>query len=134
VNGASADVAVLEGTVKVEGTAGDPKGQSAQVTLDQAVDYDASGAVSAIHAADANRIRAWQANRVVYTDMALAAALQDYNRYVRVPIVVGDPALAVRHINGVFRIGDQPAFVDALEQGLHVKAVATGSAIVLQKR
>jgi len=134
VNGASAAVAVLVGTVKVEGSAGDPKGQSVQVTLGQAVDYSAAGDLSAVHAADANRIRAWQAHRVVYTDMALASALQDYNRYLRVPIVVGDPSLAARHVNGVFRIGDQTAFIHALEEGLHVKAVATGSEIVLQKQ
>lgn len=134
VNGGSAAVAVLVGTVKVEGSAGDPKGQSVQVTLGQAVDYTAAGDLSAVHAADANRIRAWQAHRVVYTDMALASALQDYNRYLRVPIVVGDPSLAARHVNGVFRIGDQTAFIHALEEGLHVKAVATGSEIVLQKQ
>jgi len=134
VNGASAAVSVLVGTVKVEGTAGDPKGQTAQVTLGQAVDYTAAGAVSAVRAADANRIRAWQAHRVVYTDVALAVALQDYNRYLRVPIVVGDPSLAARHVNGVFLIDDPTSFIDALEQGLHVKAVATGSEIVLQGR
>jgi transmembrane sensor len=134
VNGASATVDVLKGAVKVEGSAGDPKGQAAQVTFGQGVDYTAAGAVSAIRTADTNRIRAWQAHRVVYTDIALDAALQDYNRYVPVPIVIGDPTLAARHINGVFRIGDQTAFLDAIEQGLHVKAVPMGSRIVLQRR
>jgi ferric-dicitrate binding protein FerR (iron transport regulator) len=68
-------------------------------------------------------IRGWQAHRIVFSDVALAAALKEYNRYVTVPIVLGNPELAQRHINGVFVMGDESAFLGALRQGLHLQAV-----------
>ncbi len=53
--------------------------------------------------------------------MSLQDAVQEYNRYTKTPIVVGDTALGERHINGVFKIGDKSGFLGALEKGLHVK-------------
>ena len=35
---------------------------------------------------------------------------------------------------GVFRMGDETAFLDALEQGLHLTATATPTGTVLQPR
>jgi transmembrane sensor len=88
--------------------------------------------VSAIRPADAGRIRGWQAQRIVFSDVALSEALREYNRYIKVPIVLGDPSLATRRINGVFRIGDENAFLGSLQQGLHVKISKTDSQTMLQ--
>jgi len=121
VNAGSAAVTVIEGTVTVSASSG--SGAAAvPVNAGQAVDYTAAGAVSPPHPADVGRIQGWELHRIVFSDVTLAQALADYNRYSEVPIVLQAPGLESRHINGVFRIGDEQAFLGALEQGLHLKA------------
>ena len=131
---ATATVSVLKGRVLVRPAEQTGAGTSTVVTAGQAVDYTAEGATSAVRNADAGKVRGWLAQRIVFSDVTLAAALADYNRYTKTPIVIADPALADRRINGVFRIGDQAAFINALEQGLHVSATPNGQSIVLQAR
>jgi transmembrane sensor len=99
-----------------------------------AVAYAADQSRSGIRTADINAIRGWQAHWIVFTDKALSDALDEYNRYTKLPIVLGDPGLAARRINGVFRIDDQTAFIKALEQGLRVAATPTDKSIVLKPR
>lgn len=131
---AAVAVSVLKGVVAVQATEMPQDGRNAKVSAGEAVDYTAQGTISAIRSADIDKVRAWQAQRILITNAALADALTDYNRYTKIPIVLGDPDLASRHINGVFRIGDETAFLNALEQGLHVTATRTDSAIVLHRR
>lgn len=127
----SAAVSVLEGTVSV--VAGESSdAEHVAVTAGQAVDYSLAGAISVPRPADVGRIRGWQASHLVFSDVSLAAALEDYNRYRTVPIVLGEPQLGERRINGVFRIGDEEAFLGALQQGLHVRVVRGDAQIVLQ--
>jgi transmembrane sensor len=133
ISGDAAAVTVLEGTVKVEANEGADTGEPLPVSAGQAVEYTRTGVVSPIRPADAVKIRGWQSQRIVFRDMEVGEALREYNRYSKIPIVLATPALATRHINGVFRIGDTNAFLGALQQGLHVKAVTTDSQIVLSK-
>jgi transmembrane sensor len=131
---AAVAVSVLKGTVAVQSLEKPQDGRTAQISAGEAVDYTAEGTTSAIRSADTDKVRAWQAQRILITNAALADALADYNRYTKTPIVLGDPDLASRHINGVFRIGDETAFLNALEQGLHVTVTRTDSAVVLHRR
>jgi transmembrane sensor len=133
ISGETTAVSVLEGTVTVRPTEGRQDGGATQISAGQAVEYK-DGAASAIRAADAGKVRGWLAQRIVFSNVALAAALTDYNRYIKTPIVLGDPNLGAKHINGVFRMGDERAFLDALEQGLHLTATATPTGTVLQPR
>jgi transmembrane sensor len=125
----AATVSVLEGAVTVAAGSG-----STPVAAGEVVDYGADGRVSAPRAANVTQIRGWLTQRIVFSDEPLAEALEDYNRYSTSPIVLADPALGSRHINGVFRIGDEQAFLGALEQGLQLKATRTGTQIVLAPR
>jgi transmembrane sensor len=133
ISGETTAVSVLEGTVTVRPTEGREDGSATQISAGQAVEYK-DGATSAIRAADAGKVRGWLAQRIVFSNVALAAALTDYNRYIKTPIVLGDPNLGAKRINGVFRMGDERAFLDALEQGLHLTATATPTGTVLQPR
>ena len=121
-----AAVSVLEGSVTV-GAGGDAVAAPVAVAAGSGVGYTPQGAVSAIRPAEVRRIEGWRTQRIVVNDLPLDAALAEYNRYTRIPIVLGDPALGSRHINGVFHIGDEAAFLSAMEQGLHLK-VAQGDA------
>jgi transmembrane sensor len=92
------------------------------VSAGNGVGYSQEGAVSQLRPAEVNRIQGWRTQRMIFNDIPLDAALAEYNRYSRRPIVLSNPALGSRHINGVFHIGDEAAFLSALDQGLHLKA------------
>jgi transmembrane sensor len=130
IEGNRADVSVLEGTVTVQSSGAEQQ----SVTAGQTVDYAQGGAVSAPHPADTTKIRGWQTQRIVINDTTLADALAEYNRYTKLPIVLGSPELRDRRVNGVFHIGDEDAFLGALEQGLHVKISRTATQIVIESR
>jgi transmembrane sensor len=102
------------------------------VSAGNGVGYSQEGAVSQLRPAEVNRIEGWRTQRMVFNDIPLDTALSEYNRYSRRPIVLSNPALGARHINGVFHIGDEAAFLSALDQGLHLKATKGDTQTVLQ--
>lgn len=134
VEGTAVSVAVLSGRVSVVSGVQPHSVTGPAVTAGQRVSYSAGQPVSPPVDADIGVIRGWQAHRIVFSNVTLAVALQEYNRYVTIPIVLGDPELAQRHINGVFVIGDESAFLGALRQGLHLQAVRTPTETTLVLR
>ncbi len=129
---AGAAVSVLEGTVTVGGDANSTSLPAVAVAAGSGVGYSQQGGVSALRPAEVDRIQGWRTQRMVFNDIPLNTALAEYNRYTRTPIVLSDPALGSRHINGVFHIGDEAAFLSALDQGLHLKATRGDAQTVLQ--
>jgi transmembrane sensor len=127
-----AAISVLEGTVMVGGSDHAAALPPVAVSAGNGVGYSPEGAVSELRPAEVNRIQGWRTQRMVFNDIALDTALAEYNRYSHKPIVLGNPALGARHINGVFHIGDEAAFLSALDQGLHLKATKGDAQTVLQ--
>ena len=138
IEGIAVSVAVLSGSVSVvsgaqpDSVTGPAAGSA--VIAGQRVSYSVGEAVSPPVAADIGVIRGWQSHRIVFSDVTLATALKEYNRYVTLPIVLGNPELAQRHINGVFVMGDESAFLGALRQGLHLQAVQSPTQTTLVLR
>ncbi len=126
-----AAVSVLEGTVTVGGGSA-ASAPAIAVSAGSGVGYSPAGAVSDLRPAEVNRIEGWRTQRMVFNDTPLDSALAEYNRYTHTPIVLGNPAWGSRHINGVFHIGDEAAFLSAMEQGLHLKASRGEGQTVLQ--
>ena len=127
-----AAVSVLEGTVTVGGSGTAASTPAVAVSAGSGVGYTQAGAVSDLRPAEVNRIQGWRTQRMVFNDIPLETALAEYNRYTHTPIVLSNPALGSRHINGVFHIGDEAAFLSAMEQGLHLKATRSDAQTVLQ--
>ena len=127
-----AAISVLEGTVTVGGSDRTAALPPVAVTAGNGVGYSQEGAVSQLRPAEVNRIQGWRTQRMVFNDIPLDSALTEYNRYSRKPLVLSNPALGARHINGVFHIGDEAAFLSALDQGLHLKATRGDAQTVLQ--
>jgi transmembrane sensor len=127
---AGAAVSVLEGTVTVG--AATPSAPPVAVSAGSGVGYTQAGAVSELRPAEVIRIQGWRSRRIVFNDIDLDTALTEYNRYTHTPIVLGNPALGSRHINGVFHIGDEAAFLSAMQQGLHLKATKSQTQTVLE--
>jgi transmembrane sensor len=127
-----AAVSVLEGTVTVGASGASVAVPTVAVTAGSGVGYSPTGAVSELRPAEVNRIQGWRTQHIVFNDLPLDTALAEYNRYSHTPIVLSNPALGSRHINGVFHIGDEAAFLSAIEQGIHLKATKAGTQTVLQ--
>lgn len=61
--------------------------------------------------ADIDRAKSWEAGRLDFTNIPLSQAVERFNRYSKVPIVVEDAAAGRKVINGVFDSGDVDSFV-----------------------
>jgi transmembrane sensor len=129
IAGTATTVSVLKGIVAVRPIR--DLGDATQLSAGQAVDYSAGKLASPVRRADSDKVRGWLSQRIVLSNIPLAEALADYNRYIKTPIVLNDAELGTRHINGVFRMGDETAFLNALEQELHLKATVTPEAVHL---
>jgi transmembrane sensor len=88
-----------------------------------------------IREVNVERVTAWRDGRVFVEDQPLADAIEEMNRYSQRQIVVTDATLAAVHVNGVFRAGDQDAFVAVLQSYFPVTVTWRGdSEIVLTPR
>jgi len=125
-------VTVLEGRVIVAGSVVSEAHRTERVLIPgESVDYDIHGGVSPSYQGNIARVRAWQAHRILFNNLPLADALREYNRYAATPIIVDAPATADRLISGTFHIGDEAAFLDAIQTALKVVASRESSRIVL---
>ncbi len=97
-----------------------------------------AGAVPAVAAAspaeqtqvrpvDVEKVTSWRDGRVFLEDLSLADAVAEMNRYSRVQVAIGDVALARLRVNGMFRAGEQVAFVAALQEYFPVVARRDGA-------
>ncbi|MDF0545056.1 FecR domain-containing protein [Sphingobium sp. H39-3-25] len=78
-----------------------------------------------------NQRMAWQDGHIEFEGDTLAQAVEEFNRYRTVPLVIGDPAIAGLRIGGTFRNDGSEDFVAALELTLGVKAVAGDDSVLL---
>lgn len=68
-----------------------------------------------VRTTDVTKVTGWRDGRVFLEDLALADAVAEMNKYSQVQIRVDDPALTEVRVNGMFRAGEQQAFVTALQ-------------------
>jgi transmembrane sensor len=133
LHGSEAEVSVLGGVVSV-GSPSPEAPAAIRISAGQAVNYGPNGALGTVHEADAERIRAWQANRMLFSNKRLADAIEEYNRYSTKPLILEAPELADRRVHGIFKVGDEEAFIHALERGLPLRAKRGPDTITLVPR
>jgi transmembrane sensor len=134
---ASADrvtVSVLSGHVQIispsDQAVGPGSAHAAVLNSGEAMTYSAHQ-VSAVRAANLAPIQAWHARRVQFMNLTLNDALEEFNRYTTVPLVVGDPSIAGLRISGTFRAGESQALVQTLQAAFGLRSERRGNAIVL---
>ena len=88
-------------------------------------------AVTALDHTDIQRRLAWQDGRLSFDGDTLEQAVDEFNRYRTVPIVIGDPALAGVRIGGTFRSDRSGDFARALEQSFGIRAIEGGDGSLL---
>jgi transmembrane sensor len=127
-------VTVLSGKVEVLATRAQTNAQRHDgviLSAGQEVSYRDT-ALSQLHAADTQRVKAWQSGRVAFENMPLAEAMAEFNRYMSRPIVIKDRTLDHIHVSGVFRIGETDALLKALNTAFGIEATEGSRAIELQ--
>jgi transmembrane sensor len=87
-----------------------------------------------VRAVDVTKVTGWHEGHVFLDDLSLAEAVAEMNRHSLVQITVDDPRLARLRVNGMFRAGEQDAFVTALEQYFPITARRHDTEIILTSR
>jgi len=57
---------------------------------------------------------AWRRGQAMFSDMPLAAAVADLNRYGGPPLVIDDPQVGALRVSGVFATNDPQEFAQAV--------------------
>lgn len=66
---------------------------------------------------------AWESGAIEFNGETLAQAIDEFNRYRRTPLVIGDPQLASLRVGGTFKATSSSAFVGALAQSFGIRSV-----------
>jgi len=61
-----------------------------------------------------DQVLAWKRGEASFDNVSLLEAVEEMNRYDRVPIVVTGAALTERRVSGVFKTGNNASFADAV--------------------
>ena len=124
---AGVHVAVEEGKVRVaQVRAG---GHVVMLSAGQQVTSDNDGVLAAARPVASAEVAPWRNQRVLFNSLRLDVALAELGRYVDVPLVIHDPAVAALPITGVFDTADLSTFLRVLPASLPVrlKAVRQGA-------
>lgn len=122
-----AEITLLEGSADVL-----PSGEDSaeSVLLAPGEQLRVSGGVAGpVRKVDVATAMSWRTGILQFTDVTLAEAAGELNRYSATKIVILDPALAQERLSGAFRAGDQEQFVSALSMFLPVEISRSGSEI-----
>ena len=130
-DGRSAEVAVTEGSVRVETKGGD---QDLVLQRRQRARYGAGGDIRRLGDADEDAIAAWRRGYIVVEDAALADAVQSVARYRTAPVWVQPGQAARTPVSGIFlaEAPDDALKVLADMAGLRLIRLP-GGAVVLAK-
>ena len=121
-----AEITLLEGVVSVMATGAAGQG----VLLSPGEQLRVRGGVAGpVREVDVASAMSWRTGILQFTDVTLAEAAAELNRYSETRIVILDPDLAQERLSGAFRAGDQEQFVSALAMFLPVEITRTGSEI-----
>jgi Fe2+-dicitrate sensor, membrane component len=146
---AAVEVLVTEGRVEVSeaaqgqpllgesaGLAGPPylrEGERAVVTLSEGAQQHAkTTAAAAVDAAEVKRVLAWQERRLEFEGRPLAEVAEEFNRYNRIQLVLGDAALGRKRFSGTFRADGYESLVNLLQENFGVRVERREGEIVLR--
>ena len=89
-------------------------------------------AVALVPPAEIQRQLAWRERRLDFVSAPLADIVQEFNRYNRHKLVIGDPGLATQRFGGSFKPDDREGFVRMLQENFGVGAEVTEGQTVLR--
>ncbi|MEJ1969090.1 MAG: FecR domain-containing protein [Rhizomicrobium sp.] len=87
-----------------------------------------------IESANVQRVTAWTAGQLIFSDEPLSDVVARVSHYSATPIVVSDPSLGKERVTGVFNTGDVAGFLDIVTQALPVRASTDAQGDIVLKR
>jgi transmembrane sensor len=124
-------VTLVEGRVAV--TSGNRARALIEMKPRQQLRIDDNGAITMREGLDPVLAMAWREGKLIFDNEPLVDVVATMNNYVTTPIVVEGSARELR-VSGVFKAGDTPAFVEAMESLFPVEALRHSHAITLQMK
>jgi transmembrane sensor len=101
------------------------------LTANQQVAVTRSGNAEAIRTVDSGRALAWADGKLIFENSSVANAVQQFNRYNRIQIIVNDGDLARRSISGVFSAAEPESFAAFLQSVARVRVTRTTNADIV---
>lgn len=93
-----------------------------ELTAGEELKVARDGRATVIPKADLEAATAWRTGKVVFRTERLADAILRMNRYSRVQLEIGNPALEDEMVSGVFEAGDTQGFIAGVQLALPVVA------------
>ncbi len=127
-------VTLAEGLVSVRPLAAGQRVQPQILKPSQQLVAVAGAQAPLLRVVDISNALAWADRQFFFEDESLISAIDEVNRSAGLKIIV-DPSVANLRINGMFRVSDQAAFIEALKLTLpvDVRTDAKGQIIVSRK-
>ena len=128
------EVALMEGRVRFGAVDASPKSKSALLVPGDMVTATASTMFVTHRSKPAlARELGWEHGMLVFDNMTLADAANEFNRYNRQKLVIADPAVARLTIVGTFHTTDVKAFIDVAEDVFRLHVETNGNEIVISR-
>lgn len=83
---------------------------------------------------DIDAATGWVSGRLVFDSIPLRQAVDEFNRYSRRKLRIGDPAIGDTAINGIFNAGDTDSISLALQYAYPIRVDDQGEEVVLTRR
>jgi transmembrane sensor len=117
-----AAVTCLEGAVAIQHS-----GQSTRIGTGQQVSWSETGLEASV-SVDPAQITAWQTGLLIFRDRPLASVVEEVNRYRPGKILIVNPDLKRRAVNGDFEIAKLDTFITQVQQlfGAHATTLPGG--------
>ena len=132
------DVLVADGRVAVSEEAatqfspavGTP---AAEVSAGESADAGQPGiSVQTLPSSELVRRLAWTSGHLSFQGETLEEATQEFNRYNRLQIIIGDRSIAGYQVGGIFLARDPLSFVAALQRSFGIQATRSGDEVRLR--
>lgn len=128
-------VVLLEGKVEVTSA---PQMLSKPVPVatlipGQRLTFGTGDGVAAIDRPNVDAALAWRRGEVMLDDTPLSVAVAEMNRYARVPVALGDPALENLRVSGVFESQSVLEFAQSIAALHHLQIEHQGDELILTR-
>jgi transmembrane sensor len=130
-------VTLIEGKVRVEQNESEEAVLTPGTQLIAKLQTTATRAqLPSVRTIDVARVTGWRNGRIFLEDLPLSAAVEEMNKHSPVQVRIADESLDGLRVNGMFRAGEQEAFVAALEAYFPIvsERASEGEIILTSKR
>jgi transmembrane sensor len=121
-------VVVFEGSVELRST---PTAEPMPIAAGSAVRLHVDGAAERLNESQTQQLAAWREGRLVFVGTPLREVVTELNRYRRGRVVLLNPALAHRALNGLFHTAAPERLLQAIEETTPARALAITPYLVL---